>query len=41
MPKNKKTNGQRIVQKTQYRKLKTKRHEPHQKLGVISDAPEG
>ena len=26
---------------TQHRKLKNKQHEPHQKLGVISGAPEG
>ena len=41
MAKNKKTNRQIKVQKTQHRKLKTKQHEPHQKLGVISGAPEG
>ena len=42
MAKNKKTDRQIIVQKTQHRKqLKTKQHEPHQKLGVISGAPEG
>ena len=35
------TNIQIIVQKTQHRKLKTKQHETHQKLGVISGAPEG
>ena len=29
MAKDKKTNGQIIVQKTQHRKLKTKQHEPH------------
>ena len=29
------------VHKTQHRKLKTKQHEPQQKLGVISGAPEG
>ena len=28
-----------IVHKTQHRKLKTKQHKPHQKLGVISGAP--
>ena len=39
MAKTKKTNV--IVQKTQHRKLKTKQHEPHQKLGMISGAPEG
>ena len=32
MAKNKKTNRQIIVQKTQHRKPKTKQHEPHQKL---------
>ena len=37
----KKTNRQIIVHKKQHRKLKTEQHEPHQKLGVISDAPEG
>ena len=26
---------------SQHRKLKNKQHEPHQKLGVISGAPEG
>ena len=26
---------------TQHRKLKNKQHDPHQKLGVISGAPEG
>ena len=26
---------------TQHRKLKNKQHEPHQKLGVISGAPQG
>ena len=26
---------------TQHRKLKTKQHEPYQKLGVFSGAPEG
>ena len=41
MAKNKKTNRQIIVQKTQHRKLKIKQHEPHQKLGVISEAAEG
>ena len=41
MTKIKKTNRQIIVQKTQHTKLKTKQHEPHQKLGVISGAPEG
>ena len=33
MAKNKKTNRQIILHKTQHRKLKTKQHEPHQKLG--------
>ena len=37
----KKTNRQTIVHKTQHRKLKTEQQEPHQKLGVISGAPEG
>ena len=41
MAKNKKTNRQIIVQKTQHRKLKTKQHKPHQNLGVISGALEG
>ena len=40
MAKNKKTNRQIILQKTQPRKLKTKQHEPHQKLEVIVGAPE-
>ena len=40
MTKNKKINRQMIVQKTQHRKLKTKQHEPHQTLSVISGAPE-
>ena len=30
-----------MVHMTQTRKLKNKQHEPHQKLGVISGAPEG
>ena len=30
-----------IVHMTQHRKLKNKQHEPHQKQGVISGAPEG
>ena len=30
-----------IVHKTQHRKLKTKQHEPLQKLGVIAGVPEG
>ena len=34
-------NRQTIVHVTQHRKLKNKQHEPHQNLGVISDAPEG
>ena len=34
-PKQKKTNRQTNVHKTQYRKLKTEQHEPHQKLWVI------
>ena len=38
---NKKTNRQIILQKTKHRKLNTKQHEPHQKLGVISGAPKG
>ena len=37
----KKTNRQVIVNKKQHRKLKTEQHEPHQKLGLISCAPEG
>ena len=41
MPKNKKTNKQIIVQKTQHRKLKIEQHEPQQKLEMISGAPEG
>ena len=41
MVKNKKTNRQIIVQKTQHRKLKTKQQKPHQKLVVITGAPEG
>ena len=36
----KKTNGQTIVHMTQHRKLKNKQHKPHQKIGVISGAPE-
>ena len=35
------TNRQTNVHMTQHRKLKNKQHEPHQKLGVISGAPEG
>ena len=42
MAKNEKqTNRQILVHKTQHRKLKTKQHEPHEKLGLISGAPEG
>ena len=42
MAKNEKKNRQTIiVHMTQHRKLKNKQHEPHQKLGVISGAPEG
>ena len=41
MDRNKKTNRQMIVQKTQHRKLKTKQHEPQQQIGVIADVPEG
>ena len=41
MAKMKRTNRQTIVHTTQHRKLKNKQHEPHQKLGVISGAPEG
>ena len=37
----KKTNRQIIVHKTQHRKLKTKQHKPHQKLGLISGTPQG
>ena len=40
MSKNEK-DRQTIVHMTQYRKLKNKQHESHQKLGVISGAPEG
>ena len=40
MVKMKKTKRQTIVHMTQHRKLKNK-HEPCQKLGVISGAPEG
>ena len=36
----KKTNKQIIEHKKQHRKLKTAQHEPHQKLRVISGAPE-
>ena len=36
-----KTNRQIKVHKTQPRKLKISQHEPHQKTGVISGAPEG
>ena len=38
---NEKKNRQIKVHMTQHRKLKTKEHEPHQKLGVIWGAPEG
>ena len=38
--KKKRTNRQIIVHKTQHRKLKTKQHEPHLNLGVISGDPE-
>ena len=37
----KKTDGQIKVHKTQYRKLKTTQHEPHQNFGVIKCASEG
>ena len=37
----KKTNRQTTVHMIQHRKLKNKQHGPHQKLGVISGAPEG
>ena len=38
----KKTNRQIIVQKTQQQKnIKTKQHEPYQKLRVLAGAPEG
>ena len=40
MAKNEK-DKQTIVHMTQHRKLKNKQHKPHQKLGVISGAPEG
>ena len=36
--KDKQTNNSNM---TQHRKLKNKQHEPQQKLGVISGAPEG
>ena len=39
--KDKQTNRQIIVHKTQHRKLNAKQLEPHQKLGVISGAAEG
>ena len=38
MARNKKTSRQIIVHKTQHKKLKTKQHQRHQKLGVISGA---
>ena len=41
MAKKKRTNRKTKVHMTQHRKLKNKQHEPHQKLGVISGAPEG
>jgi hypothetical protein len=41
MAKNEKDKHKTIVHMTQHRKLKNKQHEPHQKLGVISGAPEG
>ena len=37
----KKTNRQTKVHLTQHKKLTNRQHEPHQKLGVISGAPEG
>ena len=37
----KRTNRQTKVHMTQHRKLKNKQHEPQQKQGVISGAPEG
>ena len=37
----KETNKQTILHMTHHRKLKNKQHEPHQKLGLISGAPEG
>ena len=37
MLKMKKTNRQTIVHMTQHRQLKNTQHEPHQKLGVISE----
>ena len=37
----KKKKNQTTAHMTQHRKLKNKQHEPHQKLGVISGAPEG
>ena len=40
MAKNEK-DKQTTAHMTQHRKLKNKQHEPHQKLGVISGAPEG
>ena len=41
MAKKEKANRQTILHMTQHRKLKDKQHELHQKLGVISGAPEG
>ena len=40
MAKNEK-DKQKKAHMTQHRKLKNKQHEPHQKLGVNSGAPEG
>ena len=39
--KDKQKNRQTIVHMTQHRKLRNKHHEPHQKPGLISGAPEG
>ena len=36
-----KKDKQTIEHTKQHRKLKNKQHEPHQKLGAISGAPEG
>ena len=36
-----KKKGQTTIYKALHQKLKIKQHEPHQKPGVISDAPEG
>ena len=41
MAKNEKDKQKTIEHMTQHRKLKNKQHDSHQKLGVISGAPEG